>query len=84
MPDNLLPIIKDSYTDAERALIAGYLVRKRSGAIKALRSVGSIIRESTEGWAEGSFRYYRDAERYSRYLLFWIGYPVERGKNYGE
>lgn len=84
MNNALPPIVKDGYTDLERALIAGYLVRKRTGTIKALRAVGSAKRESTEGWAEGSFRYYADAERYSRFLLYYIGYPVAKGLNYGE
>lgn len=84
MDDNLPPIIKESYSDAERALIAGYLVRKRTGTLKAVESTGSVTQGTTEGWGEGAFRYWKDCERYSRYLLFYVGYPVLKNKNYGE
>jgi hypothetical protein len=80
--DILPPVIKETYTARERAIIAGYLIRMRSGTLRALASVGSAVQGATAGWAEGNQRYYRDAERYSRYLLYWAGYEVAKGENY--
>jgi hypothetical protein len=82
--DVLPPVIKETYTPAERAIIAGYLIRMRGGTLRALASVGSATQGETSGWAEGNQRYYRDAERYSRYLLYWAGYIVAKGENYEE
>jgi len=78
------PITDKVYTDPERALIAGYLIHMRAGTLQALHSTGHPKLGSTDGWGEGTFRYYQDCERYSRFLLHWIGYDVQRGKNYGE
>jgi hypothetical protein len=76
------PLMPEVYTDYERALIAGYLLRMRHGTLQAKGSVGSPPAGSTEGWAEGNFLYYKDAERYSRFLLWWIGYPVGKDQMY--
>lgn len=83
MANNLPPDIRQTYTDRERAVIAGYLIRKRVGTLQALRSARSIKPDTTDGWAEGSVQYYQDAEAYSRFLLYWIGYQVGKDQNYG-
>jgi hypothetical protein len=82
--DILTPVVKSEYTARERAIIAGYLIGKRAGVLRALSSVGAATAGATSGWAEGNQRYYRDAERYSRFLLYYVGYEVEKGKNYEE
>lgn len=82
MPDNLPPVLTKEYNDRERAMIAGYLIGKRAGVLKALASVSTAPPGTTEGWAEGNTKYYQDAERYSRFLLHWIGYSVGRNQNY--
>jgi hypothetical protein len=79
---NLPPTQMPPYTDAERALIASYLLQKRVGLLQALRSVEHAPPQSTDGWGEGNQRYYRDAEAYSRFLLWWIGYPVNKNQMY--
>jgi len=76
------PTIPDTYTDAERALIAGYLLHHRAGTLQALSSCSSIPAEIDGGSMATCGRYYRDAEAYSRFLLYWIGYPVGKGRMY--
>jgi hypothetical protein len=85
MPQEILPpLVKSEYTARDRAIIAGYLIKMRAGTLRALTSVGAATVGATSGWAEGNQRYYRDAERYSRYLLYWLGYETEKGRNYEE
>jgi len=62
------------YTDEERALIAGYLLRMRAGTQRAKDSVDRAPPNQTGGWGEGNQRYYRNALQYSSFLLSWIGY----------
>jgi len=71
-----------AYQPDERALIAGYLLHQRAGTLKALESYGSIPADTTELLAERGYDYYLRAESYSRFLLYWIGYPVQRNQMY--
>jgi len=77
-----LPVPPYPYDDETRAIIAGYLLHHRAGTLDALRSVGHPIAGQTEGWAEGNYHYYQAAESYSRFLLYWLGYPVQRNQMY--
>lgn len=79
---NLPPVKSGPYTDEERALIASYLLWQRQGTLDALNSVGSAPPGGTENWGEGNQRYYKNAEAYSRFLLYWIGYKVPKGGMY--
>lgn len=81
MPD-LPPIHDGPYNDAERALIASYLLHQRAGTLAALGSSSKAPAGSTEGWGEGNVNYYKHAEAYSRFLLYWIGYPVQKNQMY--
>ncbi len=69
-------------TDEDRALIAGYLLHHREGTLEALSSLGSVVSGLNAGQFDIMYRYYRSAEAYSRFLLYWVGYPVEKGKMY--
>lgn len=79
---NLPPIEIGPYSDQERALIASYLLHQRAGTIAALRSVQAGLPHDTLGWSEGGSQYYTHAEAYSRFLLYWIGYPVAKNQMY--
>lgn len=70
------------YTGDERALIAGYILHMREGILKAADSTGSPPAGSTLDWGEGSYNYWENAEAVTRWLLYWIGYPVRKGKLY--
>jgi hypothetical protein len=79
---NLAPVHDGPYSDEERALIASYLLGKRAGTLQALASVKGLPPGSTYGWGEGSLSYYQHAEAYSRFLLWWIGYPTQVNQMY--
>ena len=81
---NLAPVVKqgNEYTDAERAVIAGYLLRQREGTLKALASSERGAQITTDIGQENQRRYYQICEAYSRFLLWWIGYPVMKNEMY--
>jgi hypothetical protein len=83
---NLAPVVlrPSEYTDEERAVIAGYLLRQRHGTLAALSSSerGAVI--TSDIGQEQQRRYYQICEAYSRFLLYWIGYAVNKNKMYGE
>ena len=70
------------YTDDERAVIAGYLLAQRAGTLQALSSseLGAVI--TTDIGQEEQRRYYQVCEAYSRFLLYWIGYEVNKNQMY--
>lgn len=76
---SLPPVVRPHYSDEEAAIIAGYLIYHRDTLLLALESTthAEITRPDYPG-ASGA-EYYRHAEAYSRYLLYWIGY--ETGTN---
>lgn len=78
----LAPVVKDQYTDEERAVIAGYLLRQRAGTLQALASSDRYATLDNGYAPVRQQRYYRDAESYSRFLLYWIGYEVQKGQLY--
>lgn len=81
---NLAPVVKYStaYTDEERAIIAGYLLRQRQGTLDALASSVRGAEITTDIGQENQRRYYQICEAYSRFLLFWAGYQVEKNQMY--
>lgn len=79
---NLAPVVKQTYTDHERAVIAGYLLHQRAGTLQALSSANRGLQITTEWGTENQLRHYKTCEGYSRFLLYWIGYQVEKGQMY--
>lgn len=83
---NLAPLVlrPSEYTDEERSVIAGYLLRQRQGTLAALASSerGAVL--TSDIGQEQQRRYYQICEAYSRFLLYWIGYAVPKNKMYGE
>lgn len=78
----LAPVVKRTYTDEERAVIAGFLLRQRAGTLKALSSSDRYALITTDYGSVNQQRYYRDCEQYSRFLLAKISYPVAKGAMY--
>lgn len=81
----LAPVSKrpSEYTDEERAVIAGYLLRQRAGTLKALSSSERGATITTDIGQENQRRFYQIGEAYSRMLLYRIGYEVEKNMMYG-
>lgn len=82
----LAPVVKrgPQYTDESRAEIAGYLLQMRAGILKAGNSVERGIQLEIDIRGDKELVYWRNAEAVTRWLLYWIGYEVHRGKMYGE
>jgi hypothetical protein len=78
----LAPVVKTQYTDEERAVIAGYLLHRRQGLLKALASVDLANEISVDGYFVKTFRYYKIAEAWNRFELFWIGYETPKNQLY--
>lgn len=78
----LAPIVKDTYTDDERAIIAGYLLGKRQGILKALESTDKMQETNVDGYFIKTYRYYRIGESWSRFYLYWIGYETAKNQLY--
>lgn len=78
----LAPVVKRKYTDEERAVIAGYLLGKRAGVLKALSSSFRYAELTKEFGAENQLRYYQLAEAFTRWELYWIGYTVQKDQMY--
>lgn len=76
------PVVKQTYTDEERAIIAGYLLRQRAGTLEALASAKVSVTLYEVDYSINQRRYYRDAESYSRFLLYWIGYETPKDQLY--
>jgi len=83
---NLPPVSlrPSEYTDDERAVIAGYLLRQRSWTLQALASSDRMAEISTDYGRVNQQRYYQACEQYSRLLLYRIGYAVEKKGMYGQ
>lgn len=79
---NLAPVVKQTYTDEERAVIAGYLLRQRAGTLQALSSTERWMEITTDIGPQRGVKYYSNCESYSRFLLYWIGYTVNRKEMY--
>lgn len=82
----LSPIVKkvSQYTDEERAIIAGYLLKQRAGTLLASQSSERGAQLELDIGLDKQAVYYRNAEAYSRFLLYWAGYPVHKDRMYGE
>jgi hypothetical protein len=79
---SLPPWISATYSDEEAAIIAGYLIRMREGTLQALQS-GEYADQLTPDIPDITGKeYYRHAEAYSRWLLYWIGYPVAKNEQW--
>jgi hypothetical protein len=76
------PIIPPGYTPAQAALIAGFLIHHRAGLLTAMQTLGEPEADSAPAWADPVRAYWTNAEQYSRFLLWAIGYPVGRDVNY--
>lgn len=76
------PIWDGRPTDEIRSWIAGYLVHHREGTLKALDSYRQVLPRNPPEFIEPYLKYYQDAEAYSRFLLYWLGYPVAKDSNY--
>lgn len=79
---NLAPVVKQTYTDEERAVIAGYLLRQRDGTLRALASTERWMQITTDVGPQNGVKYYSNCESYSRFLLYVIGYQVKKGTMY--
>lgn len=81
---NLAPVVKSGtqYTDEERAVIAGYLLKMRQGTLTALDSSERGEKIQTDIGLQNQVKYYSNCEQYSRFLLYWIGYEVMRKRMY--
>ncbi len=81
---NLAPVVMrgPQYSDEERAIIAGYLLQMRQGVLRALSSSARYVEITTDYGAMKQLAFYQIEEQYSRFLLYWIGYPVEKGNMY--
>lgn len=82
----LAPVVRrgPQYSDEERAVIAGYLLQQRRGTLQALSSSSREMEIDTEFGRYNQLRYYQICEAYSRFLLYWIGYEVNKGQMYGQ
>lgn len=76
------PVVKDQYTDEERAVIAGYLLKRRNGLLKALASTNKADEINIDGFFTKTYRYYRSAESWNRFELYWVGYEVPKDGTY--
>lgn len=80
----LPPDVRKNYTDEERAIIAGYLLHQRLGTLKALSSTTKGAEIETDIGLQEHAKYYSNCESYSRFLLYWLGYEVQRNMMYGQ
>ena len=78
----LAPVVKETYTDEERAVIAGYLLGKRRGLLQALASTERATEINVDGYFVKTYRYYRIGEAWSRFYLYWAGYETGKDQLY--
>lgn len=78
MPEMPAPWYTGTYTPAQRAMVAGFILHFRRGFLDASASAGAPAADQIPPWRDETRRYYRDAESVTRFLLYWIGYPVAR------
>ena len=79
---NLPPIVQPPYTDEQRQLIASYLLHMRAGTLSALSSSSRKIEIDSAIGVGRERQYYTNAESYSRFLLYWVGYQVRKNGMY--
>lgn len=78
MPDQQPPFYVPPVGPRDAALIAGFLLHFRWAVLEALYSMSDPSMEKLPEWSDPLRQYWVDAERYSRYLLWAIGYPVAK------
>lgn len=60
--------------------MAGFILHFRRGFLQAAESSGVAAAQQIPEWSAETVRYYQDAEAVTRFLLYWIGYPVAKGQ----
>lgn len=83
-PSLVPPVWTGQLNQQQRALIAGFLLHSRQGILDALTTMHDPIVDQIIEWSGPTRQYYVAAEAYSRYLLWLIGYPVQRNQMYEE
>lgn len=73
------PLYTGDFTAEERAMVAGFLLHFRRGFLQAADSVVSPGTAAIPGWSGSTRLYFEHAESVTRFLLYWIGYPVKKG-----
>lgn len=76
------PFYRPPLTSRDAALVAGFLLHYRTQILNALWTFGQPAVEQIPEWAQGMRGYWQDAERYNRYLLWVVGYPVAKGETW--
>lgn len=74
------PLYTGDFSDDERSLIAGFILHFRRGILQAAESVGAEAAQQLPEWSARSQAYFANAESVTRFLLYEIGYPVQKGQ----
>lgn len=66
------------WTEEDFRAIAGFILYYRAGVLRALESTSDPAYDQIPVTKAGQLRYYRDAEAFTRFLLYNTPYPVQK------
>lgn len=80
----ILPTYSGSLSDAERALVAGYVLHVRGQILRGLEVAREPALSPQAWWTSGMEIHFSSWEACTRYLLWLLGYPVIKDQQYPE
>jgi hypothetical protein len=78
------PIYSGLLSDAEKALVAGFLLHERGQVLRGLAAARDDSFVKPSWWTNGMERYFSAGEKWTRLMLWKLGYHVEVDQQYPE
>lgn len=78
------PVYSGLLSEAERALIAGFLLHERGQILRGLEAARSDPAKMPAWWSVPTGEWFKAGESWTRLFLWTLGYKVQKDKQYPE
>lgn len=80
----LPPLWNPPYRDDDLRHIAGFVSHVRQRVLSALASLEQLDSPEVIQWRDATVAYWESGERWTRWMLWELGYPVRKGQQWDQ
>lgn len=80
---NQPPIWAPPLSGRDAALVAGFILHYRQGILWARDTLDLVTPGIFDEWVQAEQRFFKDGERWTRFLLYYTGYDVGKDLMWG-